>query len=130
LLAGGGASIPEPIPLQGPTSIPEEKLYETFVACTKHAYFEDSVTELGVDPFQLWECALWLQMDEMIALCKAEVARMLVECDDALQSAKTLEGAMFGMLRYYSSDDMLAAACGEMLVCRGVSEKGAELLMR
>jgi hypothetical protein len=107
--------MPEPISLHGPASIPEEQLHE-FVACMKHAYIEDSVTELGIDPFQMWECARWLQMDELIAQCEAEVAKMLLECVDFPQAAKMLESAVLGMLRHCSSDYVLAAACRKMLV--------------
>jgi hypothetical protein len=96
----------------------------------KHAYFEDSVAELGVDLAQLWECARWLQMDELIAECEAEVTNMLLECDEALQAANVLEGAVFGMLRHCSSGAFLVAACGKMLVRWGSSDEVAKLLAR
>jgi len=129
-LAGAGVSMPGLIPLHGPASIPEEQLYGLFVACMKHAYFEDSVVELGVDLFQLWECARWLQMDELIAQCEAEVAKMLLECNDAAQVARMLTDTVYGMLRQCSSGDSLAAVCGTMLVRWGSSNEVAGFLTR
>eukprot|EP00873_Tetraselmis_striata_P007154 jgi/Tetstr1/427418/TSEL_017582.t1 len=75
----------QPLPLTRPASIPEDRMYGLFLACMKHAHLEEGVATLGEDPLALWECARWLQMEELMAECEGCCGEALaVACSEAL----------------------------------------------
>eukprot|EP00873_Tetraselmis_striata_P003261 jgi/Tetstr1/423525/TSEL_014198.t1 len=132
-LAGGGAArgtSQRPLPVVGPASIPEDCLHALFLACMKHAHCDLSVAELGEAPAALWECARWLQMEELMAECGVEAGRQLRACGSGEEAARTLEESLFGMLRGSCQGAELVGACGAAMVRWADVAAMGELLVR
>mmetsp|Transcript_34812 Transcript_34812/g.87683 ORF Transcript_34812/g.87683 Transcript_34812/m.87683 type:complete len:746 (-) Transcript_34812:808-3045(-) len=132
-LPGGDSTLGSagrPLPVAGPASIPEDRLHALFLACMRHAHCDDSVAELGEAAAALWECARWLQMEDLMEECEEEVGRQLRACASGEESVRLLEEAALGMLRGGCQGKGLPAACGAAMVRWADSEAMRAVLGR